>query len=133
MELQRILLIDDNPRDVELLLHALDGLSGEAVRVGQSGAEALRLIAQQMPQLVILDLDMPEMNGLDVLSTLRSHPQTQNLPVLILSSSGEEADMQRCYDQGASAYMVKPLYLSELREAITAMCDYWGRLNERSA
>ena len=134
MEHRWILLVDDNPRDVELTLTAL---SEEArlpeVTVAGSGVEALDLLQStvQPPDLILLDLNMPHMDGLAVLDAIRAEDETRDLPVVILTTSGESRDIRESYEHGASAYVVKPMDFGQFQEAIHTITDFWTQLNRR--
>ena len=130
----RILLVDDNPNDLELALIAFEksGRSPE-VKVARSGQEALRLLKQakgdQLPDVVMLDLNMPQMDGLAVLSAIRQQPGLEGIPVVMLSTSREERDIRACYERGASAYVVKPVEFEQFLTTLSATSDFWTRLN----
>ncbi|AWN23626.1 response regulator [Deinococcus irradiatisoli] len=130
----RILLVDDNPNDLELAMIAFEksGRSPE-VLVARSGQEALRVLRQgegRLPDVVMLDLNMPQMDGLSVLSAIRSQPDLEGLPVVMLSTSREERDIRACYERGASAYVVKPVEFEQFLTTLSATSDFWTRLNE---
>lgn len=131
----RILLVDDNPNDLELALIAFEkaGRSPE-VTLARSGQEAMRLLAQAegetLPDVVLLDLNMPQMDGLAVLEAIRAQPHLAGLPVVILSTSREERDIRACYERGASAYVVKPVEFEQFLSTLSATSDFWTRLNE---
>ncbi len=130
----RILLVDDNPNDLELAMVAFEK-SGRApeVTVARSGQEALRLLRQvegRLPDVVMLDLNMPQMDGLSVLSAIRAQPGLEGLPVVMLSTSREERDIRACYERGASAYVVKPVEFEQFLTTLSATSDFWTRLNE---
>ncbi|MDL2343365.1 response regulator [Deinococcus sp. MIMF12] len=131
MERRRILLVDDNPNDVELALNALQDREAE-VEVAASGAEALAALhGRPLPDLILLDLNMPQMDGLAVLDQIRGAPATCRIPVVILSTSGEERDVADCYAHGATAYVVKPMDFGQFRCALRTITDFWARLNVR--
>ncbi|TSA87383.1 response regulator [Deinococcus detaillensis] len=140
----RILLVDDNPNDLELALVAFEK-SGRApeVTVARSGQEAMRLLTRavkpavraeqtvtHLPDVVLLDLNMPQMDGLAVLEAIRAQPGLEGLPVVILSTSREERDIRACYKRGASAYVVKPVEFEQFLTTLSATSDFWTRLNE---
>ena len=134
MERRRILLIDDNPNDVELALDALDVSPETDVRVASSGAEALRLLldrAEPLPDLILLDLKMPHMDGLAVLDAIRGEAQLPDVPVVMLTTSGDERDIQASYAHGASGYVVKPLEFGQFRAAMSTIQAFWMGLNRR--
>ena len=125
-----ILLVDDNPHDVELTLLALEVGSGAKVKVTASGREALDFLErcdcpEERPDLILLDLNMPQMNGLEVLDALRAGEQTRDIPVVVLTTSSEERDQHASYAHGASDYVVKALDLDQFREALTQVQRRW--------
>jgi CheY-like chemotaxis protein len=143
-ERARILLVDDSSADIELALEAFDemGLAG-AVRVLRSGAEAIDWLSlraaitdgtrEPFPDLILLDLKMPRMDGLAVLREVKANPDLRRIPVVILTSSREQNDIRLSYEAGASSYLVKPVAFEEFQEIITRVCDYWLGLNVSAA
>ena len=136
----RVLLVDDDRLDVELALDAFRevGLS-EITHVATSGEEALAYLFGEgpyadrrrypMPDLVLLDLKMPGLSGHDVLVRIKATPGLRRLPVVILSSSHEEEDLKRCYDNGANSYLVKPASYEGLLALTRRINQYWLMLN----
>ncbi len=138
--LKPILLVEDDARDLELTLVALEQsqLANEVV-VLRDGALALDYLlregahaerAEGNPAVILLDLKMPKVNGLEVLEVVRSTPALRSVPVVMLTSSQEEADVVRSYELGVNAYVVKPV---EFKQFITAIADlgvFWAVLNE---
>jgi CheY-like chemotaxis protein len=136
----RILLVEDSPNDVELTLTALERhkLANEVVVV-RDGEEALdylyrrgpfKLRAEGHPVVVLLDIKLPKVDGLEVLQTMRSDPELRRMPVVMLTSSREEQDIVRSYDLGVNAYVVKPV---EFQEFVTAICEvglFWAVINQ---
>ncbi|PTA68399.1 response regulator [Deinococcus arcticus] len=135
MNTRRILLVDDNHNDLELALTALDEAPGRPeVLVASSGAAALSVLreareAGTLPDVVLLDLKMPQMDGLAVLDAIRAEPGLQGLPVVMLTTSGEGRDIRACYAHGASGYVVKPLDFTQFREALRTIQAFWTLLN----
>ncbi|MFC4426178.1 response regulator [Deinococcus navajonensis] len=130
---RRILLVDDNPHDVELALDALTQ-SGQAhdVTVASGGSEAVALLRRSheaLPDLILLDLKMPHMDGLAVLDEIRAHAATRQIPVVMLTTSGESRDVQASYEHGASAYVVKPLDFRQFIDALRTITAFWTNLN----
>ena len=136
-----ILLVEDNPDDVELTLRALkkNNIANEVVVAGD-GAEALeylmatgkyakRAIAD-LPEVVLLDLKLPKVGGLEVLRAIRADPRTQMLPVVILTSSTEERDIIASYQLGANSYIRKPIDFDQFVDAIRQLGLYWLVLNQ---
>jgi CheY-like chemotaxis protein len=139
-ELRRILLAEDNANDVELTLSALrtNRLLNE-VDVTRDGAEALDYLLRRNqyreresddPGLMLLDLKMPKVDGLEVLRQVKSHPHFKTLPVVVLTSSREEQDVVRSYDLGVNAYVVKPVDFHDFVEAVKMLGGFWAVLNE---
>lgn len=130
-----VLLVEDNPDDQELLLRAFrrNGIE-HAVRVAHDGLEACELLfdddASGMPVLVLLDLNLPRMNGIDVLRRIRTHEKTSLLPVVVLSSSREQEDVVRSYSLGANSYVRKPVDFSEFVETTRQLGQYWLQINQ---
>lgn len=137
-----ILLVEDNLDDEELTLRALkkNNITNEVV-VARDGLQALDYLfgtgthkgrdASAMPQVVLLDLKLPKIDGLEVLRRLRSDKRTKLLPVVILTSSNEEQDRMRGYDLGANSYVRKPVDFVQFTEAVRQLGLYWLLLNER--
>ena len=139
-----ILLIEDNEDDEELAMLAFErSRIANAMVVVRDGQEALDYFfgteanggndAQVMPQLVLLDLKLPKVGGLEVLKRLRADPRTRRLPVVVLTSSKEEEDMLKSYDFGANSYVRKPVEFARFAEAIKQLQMYWLVLNETPA
>lgn len=136
-----ILLVEDNPDDQELTCHALRASHVlNPVVVARDGVEALDYLfgrgayagrdTRRQPAITLLDLSMPRLDGLAVLQKMRSEQLTRRLPVVILTSSKEDQDLQRSYDLGANSYIRKPVGFEQLNEAIRVMAQYWLRVNE---
>ena len=129
-----ILLVGDNPDDRSLTLRALkkNNISNKIVIVGD-GAEALdylRAGGRDLPALVLLDLKLPKVDGLEVLRRVRGEPRTRLLPVVILTTSKEEQDLLRGSDLGANSYVCKPVDFEQFSEAVRQLGLYWLVLNE---
>jgi CheY-like chemotaxis protein len=138
--LKPILLVEDNPKDLELTLIALgkSNLANEVVTV-RDGVEALDYLlcreahtdrARGNPAVVLLDLKLPRMDGLQVLEAIRKDPNLQSVPVVILTSSNEEKDLMKSYSLGANAYVVKPVGFKEFLDAVQDLGVFWAVLNE---
>lgn len=137
----RMLLVEDNDDDVELTLRALkkNNLENELVIV-RDGVEALEFLfrtgkyadrPEGLPEVVLLDLKLPRMNGLEVLEKLRADPRTKTLPIVVLTSSAEDRDMVESYKLGANSYVQKPVDFSAFLEATRQLGLYWLVLNRR--
>jgi len=138
--LKRILLVEDNHRDVELTLTALDEfkLANEVV-VARDGVEALDYLygrgqfsrhGNGFPVVVLLDLKMPRMDGLEVLRQIRNDSSLKSLPVVMITSSREEQDLVRSYELGVNAYVVKPVDFQKFVESIKQIGFFWAIINE---
>jgi len=138
--LKPILLVDDNPYDQELALVALTyaGLLNETITVSD-GEEALDYLFRRgvyatrppgNPAVVLLDLKMPKVDGVEVLKAVRSCPDTARIPVVMLTGSKEEADIARSYASGVNAFVVKPMDFKELVRAVSEVGAFWAVLNE---
>jgi two-component system, response regulator len=136
-----ILLVDDNPHDAELAIRVLKkfNLANRLVWV-KDGVEALEFIfgsvddpmlpINQKPRLVLLDLKLPKVNGHQVLARLKNDPRTRTIPVVMLTSSREEADIECSYKSGVNSYIVKPVDFENFTEAVRQLGLYWMLLNE---
>lgn len=138
-----ILLVEDNPDDELLTLMAFkDNNITNDVVVAHDGAEALEYLfgkhvdntpdMDNLPQVILLDINLPKVNGLEVLQQIRSHPRTRLLPVVILTSSKEEVDIIKSYRLGANSYVRKPVDFEQFSEAIRQLGLYWLSINETS-
>jgi two-component system response regulator len=136
-----ILLVEDNPNDVELTLHALKlNHFSNHVQVVRDGVEALDFIfargafaernGSHPPRVILLDLKMPRLNGLEVLRQIRADEHTRDIPVVVLTSSKEEPDIRECYHLGVNSYIVKPVDFEKFTEAIQILGLYWLLLNQ---
>ncbi len=126
-----ILLVEDNEDDIELTLRALERNNVcNRVVVARDGVEALeRLSEGDLPQLVLLDLNMPRLGGVEVLRRIRAEARTRMVPVVILTSSREESDLVRGYREGANSYIQKPVDFEQFLEAVRQLGLYWLILN----
>jgi CheY-like chemotaxis protein len=129
----RILIIEDNPGDVRLLEDALKELKAPVdIRVASDGAEGLRITLDDStgpeawhPDLIFLDLNLPKVGGHEVLARLKAHPEKRLIPVIVLSSSRAENDVNRAYDAHANAYIRKPTSLDDLMKAVKGLKRFW--------
>jgi two-component system, OmpR family, response regulator MtrA len=115
---ERLVLVADDEEDILRLVTMIIERSGHQVRPVRNGAEALEAIRDVRPDLVVLDISMPEVDGLEVLRLLRADEATAELPVLLLSAQAQEADVKRGFDTGASAYVKKPFSPQELAQRV---------------
>jgi len=135
MTTKPILLVEDNPDDEALTLRALHKANiTHKIIVAHDGAEALALLDDPqslgIPQLVLLDLKLPKIDGLEVLRHIRSREATRLVPVVILTSSNEERDVIDGYKLGANSYVCKPVDFSEFSDAVGRLGSYWLAVNE---
>jgi len=139
MEPTQILLIEDDPNDVELVQIALDNYNFvNQIHVVSDGEQAIHYLfgrdgqppTQPLPRLVLLDLKIPKINGIQVLEMIRKSPRTRNLVVVVMTSSGENRDLKACYDLGVNSYVVKPLDFQKFVEMSQAVGFYWMKLNQ---
>ena len=139
-ELKRILLVEDSPNDIELILAALaeNRLANEVVVV-RDGEEALdylyrrgvfKLRMEGNPVVVLLDLKLPKVDGLEVLAQLKSDPDLRVIPIVVLTSSREEQDLIDSYNLGTNAYVVKPVDFHEFVDAIKELGLFWAVVNQ---
>lgn len=140
-QFKTILLVEDNPDDVELTLLAFKKyhITNDVV-IASDGAEALDYLfgkdkyagrdTSNLPEVVLLDLKLPKVGGLEVLQQLRTDERTKHLPVVILTSSGEERDMINGYKSGANSYIQKPVEFTQFSEAVGRLGIYWLCLNK---
>lgn len=136
-----ILLVEDSADDAAFFLHALKR-AGLPVRVRHAadGVEALACIfgphssteakVVTRPRLIILDLKMPKVNGLEVLQRLKTNPHSRTIPVVVLSSSHEKLDLAQSYQSGANSYLVKPMDFDDYTELVQALGSYWLKYNQ---
>jgi CheY-like chemotaxis protein len=135
-----ILLAEDDPNDAHLTKRALiDSQAPSEIVVARDGAEALDVLYRRgpytetttsQPCVVLLDLKMPKVNGLEVLRAIKSDPKLKAIPVVMLTSSRQERDLLESYDLGANAYVVKPVSFAEFRDALKQVGSFWAVLNE---
>lgn len=132
--LRPILLADDSENDVELTIAALtaNNLANRVV-VARNGAEALEYLTgrgAELPVVVLLDLNMPKVSGLEALSAIKADPRLKDIPVVMLTSSREGPDVEESYRLGANAYVVKPVDFNQFFDAVKVVGAFWGLMNE---
>jgi CheY-like chemotaxis protein len=140
-ELKKIVLAEDNANDVELTVSALrENHVANEIIVVRDGAEALDSLYRRNghanrsgnnPALLLLDLKMPKVDGIEVLRQVKSDPALKSIPVVVLTSSREEHDLLRSYDLGVNAYVVKPVDFAEFVAAVKLLGGFWALLNEQ--
>ena len=139
IELSRILLVEDDPYDIELIqlsfesYHFInqldivtDGMQALDYLFGQNGKPPER----PLPRLVLLDLKLPRLNGIQVLEQIRNHPRTRQLIVVVMTSSAEDHDLEACYNLGVNSYVVKPLDFQQFVDMSRRVGFYWMMLNQ---
>jgi two-component system, response regulator len=140
-ELKTILLAEDNPQDVELTIEALKehNLANHVVEVND-GVEVMEYLNYEgrfkdrkkgNPVVLLLDIKMPRMDGIEVLEAIRSNEKLRMLPVVMLTASREEPDLKKCYALGVNAYVVKPVDFKDFLEAVKHIGVFWAMLNEK--
>jgi CheY-like chemotaxis protein len=137
---KKILLVEDSEHDIELTISALDGNNlANKVDVARDGADALDYLfrrgafadrAPGNPIVVLLDLKMPRVDGLEVLRQMKGSPELKSIPVVMLTSSREEQDLIRSYELGVNAYVVKPVNFSQFLESVKQLGCFWALINE---
>ncbi len=136
-----ILLVEDNPADAELSIRALRrSRISNPIQVLQDGAEALDFIYcrgnyahrefPDFPKMILLDLKLPKISGLDVLQRLKSDPNTQSIPIVVLTSSAQDSDVVESYKLGVNSYIVKPVDFEQFNQAVEHLGLYWVLINK---
>lgn len=136
-----ILLVEDNPGDAELTLRALKKHNiAKRVLHLENGAEALDYLfgegeymnrdSRDLPKMILLDINMPKVNGIDTLKRIKADPRTKMVPVIMFTSSKEEFDLKACYGLGSNSYVVKPVDFGEFDKAMKDLGLYWTVLNQ---
>jgi CheY-like chemotaxis protein len=140
IELKTILIVEDNPQDVELTIEALSdyNLANNVVAVSD-GVEAMDYLwykgkyvdrVKENPAVILLDIKMPKMDGIEVLASIKSDNKLKTIPVVMLTSSREEPDLKKCYELGVNAYVVKPVNFGDFLDAVKQIGVFWALLNE---
>ncbi len=135
-----ILIVEDNPDDGLLTLRALKKLNYENITLADTGSKALEYLygssdeeadakKEEVPDLILMDLNLPVIDGFTLLKKIRSNPLTEKIPVIILTSSGEESDIKKSYELGANSYIRKPVDFIEFQKAAVLISEYWLMLN----
>lgn len=136
-----LLLVEDNPHDIELTLHTFRSYNfANHVYVVRDGAEALEFVFctgayadrrfEDTPKVILLDLKLPKVDGLEVLRRVKGDPRTQMIPVVVLTSSAEERDIVESYQVGVNSYLVKPVNFEQLAETVRQLGLYWLLMNQ---
>ena len=140
-EMVEILLVEDNPSDMELALRALKNYNvSDHIETARDGAEALDFIfgmgayegrsAEEKPKLILLDLKLPKVDGLEVLRRVKADPATRSIPVVVMTSSTEERDIIDSYHLGVNSFISKPVNFEQYAEAVGTVGNYWLRVNQ---
>jgi CheY-like chemotaxis protein len=135
-----ILLVEDNPDDLDMALRALRKAHlANHIQVARDGAEALDFIfgtgphagrnVENSPKVILLDLKLPKVDGIEVLRRVKSDPRTKMIPVVVLTSSKEQPDVSECYNLGVNSYIVKPVNFESFASAVAELGMYWLLLN----
>ena len=136
-----ILLVEDNPNDAELTLRALkkNNLANRVMHA-KDGVEAIEFIfgsgayagrsVEKTPKVILLDLKLPKVNGIEVLERIKGEERTKNIPIVVLTSSREDSDLTKCYELGVNSYIVKPVEFENFVKAISDLGFYWLLLNQ---
>jgi two-component system response regulator len=136
-----ILLVEDNPNDAELTMRALQKNNfANPVFHARDGEEALEFIfatgayigrsIENMPKVIMLDLKLPKVNGIEVLEHIKADERTKNIPIVVLTSSREDSDLTKCYALGVNSYIVKPVEFDNFVKAVSDLGFYWLLLNQ---
>lgn len=139
-KVKKILLVEDNPQDVELTIEALSEYKlANNIVTASDGVEAMEYLRYEgkykqrtrgEPAVILLDIKMPRMDGMEVLEAMQKDKRLKMIPVVILTSSREDPDLKRCYELGANAYVVKPVDFKEFMDAVKQIGVFWAVLNE---
>jgi CheY-like chemotaxis protein len=140
IELKKILLVEDNPNDIELTLEALSEHNlANRVIVFNDGVQAMEYLQcegpfcdreKENPAVILLDIKMPRMDGIEVLQAIKNNPELKRIPVVMLTSSREEPDLMKCYELGVNAYVVKPVNFRDFFSVVKQLGIFWAVLNE---
>lgn len=131
-----ILLVEDNPIDLDLTMRAFAAKKlSNPIQVARDGEEALRYLerweqGEPRPVVILLDLNMPKVNGLEVLREIKSHPDFKAIPVVILTTSSESSDLEAAYQAGANSYIIKPVDFEKFLEVANHIDLYWRVINK---
>jgi two-component system, response regulator len=136
-----ILLVEDNPNDAELTMRALKKNNlANSVFHAKDGEQALAFIfaegaytarsIENTPKVILLDLKLPKVNGIEILQRIKADDRTKNIPVVVLTSSREDSDLNKCYELGVNSYIVKPVEFEHFVKAVSDLGFYWLLLNQ---
>jgi PleD family two-component response regulator len=136
MKQAEILYIEDNEDYIEFVKRAIRKINAELnFGVATDGKNALAIFEEdvskkKLPQLILLDINLPDYNGLDLLKKLRSNKATRYIPIVMLSSSENQSDMKKAFDNGANAYLIKPIGIAPLTDVLNSVCNFWLNHNQ---
>jgi two-component system, response regulator len=131
VDIAEILLVEDNPNDAEFVLRAFKKAAiPHQITIAIDGEEALKVLPTGKFRLILLDLKLPKVDGLEVLKALKSDPRTSYIPTVVMTSSKEEQDLIETYKLGANSYITKPIDFTEFSEAVMTIGNYWLKLNQ---
>ncbi|PZU91511.1 MAG: two-component system response regulator [Pseudanabaena sp.] len=133
MNISKIILVEDNPDDERLTLRALRKANiANEIHVARNGEDALTMVfnANPLPSVILFDLKLPKISGLEVLRQIRANERTRFLPVVVLTSSSEDRDIIESYNLGANSYVRKPVEFHRFTEAVSQLGLYWAVLNQ---
>jgi CheY-like chemotaxis protein len=132
----KILLVEDNPVDIDLTKRAFKKQNIECeIQIANDGEEACRALSDwengrtEPPNIILLDLKMPRMNGFDVLKVFKNSEISRNIPIIVLTSSNEEKDINKAYQYGANSYLLKPIDYGEFLNLVQIIINYWFGIN----
>jgi CheY-like chemotaxis protein len=131
-----ILLVEDNPLDVDLTIRAFKRQKlANKIQVARDGEEFMGFLTnwekgEQTPVVILLDLKLPKIDGLEVLTKIKSHPQFRTVPVVILTTSAEDSDIKKAYSIGANSYIIKPVDFEKFVEVVAHIELYWNIINK---
>jgi hypothetical protein len=134
-KIRPILLIEDNPMDVDLAMRAFARRkTANPIETAHDGEQALAWFAKwdegaPLPMVILLDLKLPKIDGLDVLLRFKNHPVYRRIPIVVLTTSSEERDIQSAYERGANSYIVKPVDFDHFSQVIDHIGQYWCKVN----
>ncbi len=135
VDIRPILLVEDNPMDVDLTRRAFARQNiSNPIQIARDGEAAISFIdkwaeGELLPQIILLDLKLPRVDGLDVLQRLKTHPIYRQIPVIILTSSSDSGDISRAYQLGANSYIIKPVDFDKFLEVANLLHSYWCNMN----
>ena len=130
-----ILLVDDSEMDIDLTMLAFGRIKfSKAVQIARDGAEVLDIVEKwksgsPMPRLILLDIKLPKVSGLEVLRIIKSTKKTNHIPIVMLTSSNNDDDVRTAYDYGANSYIIKPVDFDKFIDLTSILCNYWIGMN----